>query len=136
MSQHKPWLLGAVRAYINGTHSAQPAGQLITGQADRLSLVCVYVCANICVHAAGEGTGGMRVGQSIFPQGHPLLAVDLVPIPGWETGTRPSLTSPQSSMGKEGAGKSLFLRLQELRKPEPTLSTQMGLERPKEETES
>lgn len=99
MSQHKPRLLGAVRAYINGTHSAQPAGQLITGQADRLSLGRVYVCAHVCVHAAREGTGWVGVGQNIFPQGHPLLAVDPVPTPS------SSLTPPAELCGQGGGRK-------------------------------
>lgn len=61
MSQHKPQLLGAVRAYINGTHSAQPAGQLITGQAERLGLVRVCMCVYMLQGRVQSGLGWARV---------------------------------------------------------------------------
>lgn len=86
MSQHKPRLLGAARAYINGTHSAQPTGQLITGQAERLRVVCAYVGAHVCVHAAGEGVAWVGVRRSVFLKDTPSL--------------QPTWFSPQ--VGREG----------------------------------
>lgn len=78
MSQHKPRLLGAVSTYINGTHSAQPAGQLITGQAERLSFVCVYMHVRVCACCRG----GQRLGwvwPEYLSQGHPFLQTPM----GW-----------------------------------------------------
>lgn len=36
-------------------------------------MVCVYVGAHVCVHAAGEGVAWVGVGQSVFLKDTPSL---------------------------------------------------------------
>lgn len=124
-SHQRPQLLEAARTHIDGAHSAQPVWQLIMGQAERLSMVCVRACV---VHTCwGEGIAWVGLSQRIL-QGHPLPTADLVPTPGWDRGACPSLTSP-ADLSWHGGGRRLeriyFLGVRGSERPEKGLD---GLE--------